>query len=211
MIVVMKKTLIIKGVPFEYESVDLTTDDAESITFEQARAILMKAKQLLGKYGIRFWLHYGTLLGAIREHGFISHDYDVDIMTDDGDKLLEAIPDLAKEGFILIRAESGLIYSFSYSGVYIDIYIKSEAPFPLNLWCYRLNGHFVPKSLMKGLQEIDFLGERFNVPLNPEKLLRFYYGDTWRTPIKGKHGTYTIWPHRLYRRLFVEPKKRHKS
>lgn len=197
----MKRELIIDGAPFEYDAVELTVEDAKKITEKQARNILLKTKELLDKYGIQFWLHYGTLLGAIREHGFIPHDYDVDIMTEDYDKLLSVIPNLYKEGLMLIRVEDGLLYSFSYEGAYIDIYIKSRAPFPLNIWCYKLNGHFVPKYLMSGLQQIELYGKIFNVPKNPEKLIRFYYGATWRTPIKGKQGTYTIWPHRVYRTL----------
>lgn len=205
---IMKKQLMINGKPFEYEAVDLGSLSAPVISFEQARNILMKAKQLLDKHGITFWLHYGTLLGAIREHSFISHDYDVDIMTEQHDDLLAAIPALYEEGLRLIRVQEGLLYSFANNGVYIDIYIKSEAPFPLNLWCYKLNGHFVPKRLMTGLEQIEFLGETFNVPAHPEKLLRYYYGSTWRIPIKGKEGTYTIWPHRVYRKLIIDPRKR---
>lgn len=207
----MKETILINGKPFEYEAVDLQIEGAAVITFEQAKSILFKAKSLLEKYGITFWLHYGTLLGAIREHSFISHDYDVDIMTGDYEQLLTAIPSLYEEGFRLIRAEEGRLYSFAYSDIYIDIYIKREAPAPLNRWYYQLNGNLVPKRLMKGLQQIEFLGETFNIPLEPEKLMEFYYGSTWRTPIKGKAGTYTIWPHRLYRQLIVTPMKKWKA
>ena len=204
----MKKQLMINGVPFEYEAVNLSAIGAPAMSFEQARGILMKTKQLLDKQGITFWLHYGTLLGAIREHSFIAHDYDVDIMTEQHDALLAAIPALNEAGLRLIRVDEGLLYSFAYNGVYIDVDIKSKAPFPLNLWYYKLNGNLVPKYLMTGLQQIEFLGEKFNIPANPEKLLKYYYGRTWRIPIKGKEGTYTIWPHRLYRKLIINPRKR---
>ena len=207
----MKQILIINGQPFEYEAVDLTAVGAPAISFEQAKSILFKTKQLLDKHAIKFWLHYGTLLGAVREHSFISHDYDVDIMTDQLDDLVSAIPSLYKEGLRLIRVQEGLLYSFTYAGVYIDIYIMSKAPFPLSLWCYKLNGHFVPKKLMSGLQQIEFLGDTFNIPANPEKLLQFYYGNTWRIPIKGKEGTYTIWLHRMYRKFIIKPNKRRRQ
>ena len=41
--------------------------------------VLQKAKNALDSENVLFWLDYGTLLGAYREHDFIKHDFDLDI------------------------------------------------------------------------------------------------------------------------------------
>lgn len=196
----MQQSILINGTPFFYEEKDLRFGMGPEITHEQAKEILFRMKSLLDEQGVRFWLIYGTLLGAVREHDFISYDYDVDIQTDEYDKLLAIIPWLDEQGMKLIRVQPQRVYTFSLGSVYIDIYIAGKAPFPLNLWCSWLNGNIVPTRLVFPLSKLEFLGEKFAVPAQPEKLMEFFYGKTWRTPIPGVHGQYDIYPVYLYRR-----------
>lgn len=195
----MKKEILIKGKPFYYDAVDLKVEEGKKITFEQAKDILFLAQRLLNEKGIEFCLIYGTLLGAIREHSFISHDYDVDIYIHDEQALLNAIPEFYNKGFKLCRVTPRRLYSFMVDGVYIDFYIFGKAPFPFNMWCYWLAGDIMPKHLFQGTEEIEFLGSQFKVPKNPEKIIAFLYGKTWRTPIKGKRGRGNIYPVHYYK------------
>ena len=66
-------------------------------------ALLFHFGKVLRESGIQFWLDYGTLLGAVRHHGFIPWDDDLDVsmMRSDYDRLLELLPTLfpKAEGF----------------------------------------------------------------------------------------------------------------
>jgi len=46
---------------------------------EEGIQLLKNTKEVLDNNKITFWLHYGTLLGAIRENGFIPGDDDIDL------------------------------------------------------------------------------------------------------------------------------------
>lgn len=197
----MKKEIIIDGKPFEYESESLTVMDAPVITAEQAKAVLFKAKELLDEYGLEFGLIYGTLLGAIREHNFISHDYDVDVYIRNEQKLLSSIPELDKGGLKLCRVTEGRLYSFRYGKAYIDLYVLRRAPFPFYTYCYFVGSDVLPKKYFDKTKFIDFLGRQFRVPQDAEGLMQLCYGKTWRIPIKGDTGRCNVYPVYLYRKI----------
>lgn len=53
----------------------LASDDLKSIEFD----ILCEFDRICSKHGLTYFLAYGTLLGAIRHHGFIPWDDDIDV------------------------------------------------------------------------------------------------------------------------------------
>lgn len=195
-----KKIITIKGQPYYYDAIELSEDTAPAITFDEAKALLFKTKDILDDLGISFSLAFGTLLGAIRERSFISHDYDIDIMTFELDHLLEAIPIMEKKGLKLCRVTDGRLYSFRINEFYIDIYIIKNAPSILGWFSYMIGSDTIWKSYLKGFETIDFMGREFNIPKRPERVVKFWYGKSWRTPIPGYNGQPNIFPVYLYRK-----------
>ena len=55
--------------------------------------ILIEFNRVCNKKGVKYWLAYGTLLGAIRDKGQVPWDYDVDVWSffDDCGKLIDAL------------------------------------------------------------------------------------------------------------------------
>ena len=183
----MKKTILIDNKPFSYEEEALSLDTIPAITNEEAREVLCLAKKLLQPIGLEFYLYWGTLLGAVRDKGVIKGDEDVDVYITDEAKLFMNIPYLYENGLKVIRIVRGSLYSFrANNNCYIDFYIVR--PLRHSIWstsCYRITHYNQPKWIFQEAEEIPFLGETFMCPKNPEKVLAFLYGDTWRTPVKG--------------------------
>ena len=90
--------------------------------------MLREADIVLSKLGLKPFLTYGALLGAYREHGFISYDPDIDLGI-----LAEDIPDnlhqkMAEAGFVLYKqgvlADKKTIFeeTYIYKKLHLDIF-----------------------------------------------------------------------------------------
>jgi phosphorylcholine metabolism protein LicD len=148
------------------------------------------ARDVLAKHGVSFFLNFGTLLGAIREKGFIPHDHDVDvgILEPGFPGFMAALPELKAQGFVVtteLNEESQMISTFR-GGEQLDFFIaRPRKTLTGKKWA--LDGFTrVPARLLDSFKEIDFLGEKFLVPSQAEAFVRRLYGPSWRTPIEGK-------------------------
>lgn len=190
-----KYVLEIEGKPFHYNGYFISSETADIITFDQAKDILFTLKRKFEEKGLSFFLIFGTLLGAVREQSFISHDYDVDVATGDYDEMIKYIPEWYEEGFKICR-HNDVFMSFMKDGVYIDVYKyqKSAPRKPYGWWCCQIDRSIMPKRFFKEFEYVEFVGSRFLIPKNSERLMRWMYGKMWRTPIKGVHGRYDVWP-----------------
>lgn len=151
----------------------------KEIAFEN----LLLLKKICEENHIPFLLYYGTLLGAVREKNFITHDEDIDLALKKEDMpiFLNLLFKLRNIGFEVARYERRGFMSIIRKGEYIDLYFFDIYPQNRN-WRYCARDIF-PKDFIEETKKIDFKGELFSTCSNPIKFLEFYYGENWKTPI----------------------------
>ena len=132
---------------------EMTLDEIQSVSLK----ILKYIHELCEKNGIKYWLIYGTLLGAIRHKGYIPWDDDVDIaMTrDDYEKFLKIAVEESKKDenpyyvdhftvskdypyYIMRICDSRYRLEFEStrhtSGIFVDIYPFDDTGNDVNYW-----------------------------------------------------------------------------
>ena len=169
-------SIVVNGELFFFEEIDLSHEPPKVLDKKVAKENLLIFKKVLERNNVRFLLMHGTLLGAMRENDFIAWDCDIDTYVYDEKLLINTIPELCKEGLRLCRY-SKIEYSFIRNGVYIDAFVSHPCKqFYLRpFFCEYQFGRF-PKKFFNKTQKLDFLGEKFEVPYKPEKILRYFYG-----------------------------------
>jgi SAM-dependent methyltransferase len=145
------------------------------------------------RFGHDLFFMYGTLLGAVRENGFIGHDVDMDASfissATDGPG---AVADLRKLAFELIDAgysvegHPSCLHVTGPTGPRIDIFhlyfdAADRLCFPFGV----AGTTTFTRADWQGVQEIDFAGVTGVVPVNPEPLVERVYGSDWRYPKPG--------------------------
>ncbi len=155
---------------------------------------------LMVENGVPYYCDYGTLIGLMREGGFLKHDDDIDISVQpdaiEPKKLLQ----------IFLTAGYGFVHGFEYegrlteftitdiSGIFIDVF------FPMRLDDDKINGYqsiwesgkVYPSEYANTIIQYDFiaakdikainvLGVEANVPGNFDDVLTSEYGP-WRVP-----------------------------
>ena len=155
---------------------------------DAAKYLLVTFKKELEKHGIVVLPMFGTLLGAIREHGFIKNDGDIDVVIYAKDKQLvfDLQADLEKYGINLYCYVLPWIFTFEYKGITLDVYPLYESVWPWTNHYYLLLEKYISRSFFDTTENYDLFGETFQIPAQPEKILAYLYGRTWRIPQSTK-------------------------
>lgn len=156
---------------------------------EVAKENLLILKKVFDKNAIRFWLLYGTLLGAVRENDFISHDTDTDlgVFIEDKNKIISAIPELCDFGLKPIRTKHpDDLLTFMRNDEYIDIGIfhRHQDIFFRKYYCYQDNR--VYGEHFDAFDIVEFLGQGFLIPQKSAIFLKKSYGPKWRQSVANR-------------------------
>jgi len=154
----------------------------KQINKEQANINLQLLKFILDKNDVPFGLIYGTLLGSVREHDFITHDEDIDLYILDEYKtnFYSALFELRDQGFEVVRNDRAGLISIMRNNEYIDFYIFKKYKPGIRI----CSGLCILEKYLKNTITIKFNGSNYNIPQAYEEWLTFEYGKNWRTPIK---------------------------
>ena len=158
-----------------------------------------KLYNILKETGFQYFALSGTLLGVIRENGFIAYDNDLDygVMIEDN-QTWQRFKDLLEENGIILRhyyTENELIteMAFGYNGVNIDFFgMRDCGTYLLSSLCYRRKNRNYEKNEVStmhitfppfiGIKEVECKGSVFPIPINGEEFLVCNYGSNWRIP-----------------------------
>lgn len=151
---------------------------------------LLEFKEVMDKYGVKFMLIMGTLLGAMREKDFIFWDDDIDLIVfhefKDSIEMASVRTEMRERGY-WVPIEGMPLYDdvFIKDGEKIEIWYYERIGGYRVYDCDRCNTIYFEAELVERQKEIDFLGHKFLVSSEPEKMLERIYGPNWMTPIEN--------------------------
>lgn len=157
--------------------------------YDRVRAVLQE------RHDHRPFLIYGTLLGLVREGGYLAHDADFDAAyLSDRRTGPEAAEELVEIGLSLVDA--GLVVDARER--LLHVHDPEDPAFRIDLFhvyaddrdCARFpwgvaGGTALPAQDLRDLEETDFPGGRALVPARAEAVVAHLYGEDWRQPKPG--------------------------
>lgn len=176
--------LLIFSALYSDESAEIKITSPENVLtmYQMAKDI----SELLLKNEIEYWIQGGTLLGAIRHHGFIPWDDDVDISIKAEDEMAfqNLIPQLEEIGYTVSEIFFGYkIYPSSYA-VAIDVFttVQQDNKVSFDRWHYEYRNEesiYITTEELYPLKLYQFGEVQLLGPNNPIPYLDATYGSNW--------------------------------
>lgn len=168
-------------------------------------AMLAKADEVFSSIGVKAFLTYGALLGAYRDHGFISYDPDIDLGVLENEIPADLHDKMEQAGFYLYRqnvmAGTGQVIeeTYIYNKLHLDIfyYIREgkdlysviQRKHETKEWkeANATDGFPCDRSYVPAceFERREFLGLQIYMPVDTDGWLRAIYSDSYMTPIKN--------------------------
>ena len=153
----------------------------------------LKICKILDKLNIRYFLHTGILLGAIRHKGFIPWDWDVELSVYSDDivkKINVLIDEINGSGFNIEK------YNKELSMPKIDFIgklPKETTKYTILGWNHDKKKNFfwrkkfkIPEHFIVNMKKIKLFDKYHFAPYPVEKYLEYQYGN-WRKPIQSSN------------------------
>jgi len=158
-----------------------------------ALALMVDFRNVLDKFGIRYWLNWGLLLGCVREGHPLQQDTDIDICIDKASERLlweKVVPEMRK-----LRCFVPM-WEYHYDN---DCFIIRDGERIECNTMEKIQDHYVyspercklkcPAIHLDKLEILEVMGESFNIPSNAEGMLTGWYND-WKTPSNTKPSSF---------------------
>ena len=168
------------------------SETADGVREEILRGTRRALDDLAEGCGVRAYLNYGALLGAVRDGRMLAHDSDTDVCylsrhTSPADLITESYAierELRRRGWNLLRMSGGdiklLLPLSDGRQCHIDVFVA----FHLGGTFYQLGNRsgVLPEAAIWPPSTITLHGVDFPAPADPEAMLAFVYGPSWRVP-----------------------------